>query len=390
MTENSKPKRERGSGRLWQIGRYWYIQFYNANGEQIRVSTKKEIEKEAAKILKDRLAEVRTGTHVDTRRLTYADLRRGFFDHYMTKKRKSLRWTKDKEPRLDAVTRLDNFFEGYRASAIDYDSMVEFQKKLQKEGKADATINRSIAALRCAFRIARKAGKIRVLPEFPMLTETNTRTGTLDQAKYPLLLAVLPEYLKPVLALGYHTGARAGEILRLRWEQVDFLGRVIRLNAGETKNNQGRSIPIDDELYRMLEDCYLKRPEGCPFVCNRNGRPIGDFRRVWYDRCSKLGLGRLEDRGRRRGKYSGLIFHDLRRTFITDAENAGAPRHEVMKGTGHITEATYKRYAIGSPEGQQSAMNKIQQYRAEQARIARGDGEKTGQNEVQQVALGHS
>ena len=41
----------------------------------------------------------------------------------------------------------------------------------------------------------------------------------------------------------------------------------------------------------------------------------------------------------------------------------GAPRHEVMKGTGHKTESTYKRYAIASPEGQRAAMDKIAAFR---------------------------
>ena len=363
MDTTKKPRGKRGDGRIWQIGPIWYVQYY-VNGKQIRVSSGSTKEADARKLLKLRLAQVVTGTHRDTRRLKYEDLRRGFFDDYLTKKRKSLRTTKDTgAPRLDAVTRLDGFFDGYKASRIDTDTMIEFTKKLQAEGKADATINRSLAALRRMFHIAKESRKIREMPHFPMLKESNVRKGTLKQESYPLLLAALPEYLRPVLAIGYHTGMRLGEIQGLKWEQVDFLHRMIRLNAGETKNDAAREIPLSGELYSMLEASFLKRPAGCPFVCNRDGERIGDFRRVWYDRCAMLGLGTLEDRGRRRGKYHGLIFHDLRRTFITDAEHAGAPRHEVMKGTGHKTESTYKRYAIASPEGQRAAMDKIAAFR---------------------------
>jgi integrase len=228
------------------------------------------------------------------------------------------------------------------------------------------------------FHLAKENGHIRELPHFPMLKEPPPRKGVLDQEKYPLLLASLPEYLQPVLAIGYHTGMRLGEIQRLRWEQVDFLDRIIRLNAGETKNDEAWEIPISDELYSILEQRHLKRA-GSPLVCSRSGRQIGDFRHIWYDRCSKLGLGELEKRGRRRGKYRGLIFHDLRRTFITDTEDAGAPRHEVMKGTGHKTESTYKRYAIGNREGQREAQRPIDAYRAARK------GEKSGQIEAQEA-----
>ena len=373
MEISKKLRRERGTGRIWQIGDVWYIQYY-VNGRQVRKSTGSTSETFAKKLLQKRLGEAAAGIHRDLRRLKYEDLRRGFFDEYEIKKRKSLRRSKKTgKPRLDAVTRLDGFFEGYRASAIDTDAMVEFTKKLQAEGKADATINRSLAALRRMFHLAKEAKKIREMPHFPMLKESNVRKGTLKQESYPLLLAALPEYLRPVLAIGYHTGMRLGEIQGLRWGQVDFLNRIIRLNAGETKNDEAREIPISDELYAMLEACHLKRPTGCPFVCNRDGQPIGDFRRVWYDRCSKLGLGQMEEQGRRRGKYRGLIFHDLRRTFVTDAEYAGAPRHEVMKVTGHKTESVYKRYAIDNRAQRQAAMNTIVAYR---------NGEKTGKNDA--------
>jgi integrase len=371
-----KARRERGTGRLWQIGDVWYIQYY-VNGRQVRKSSGSTSETFAKKLLQKRLGEAAAGIHRELRRLTYEDLRRGFFNDYQTRKRKSLRRSMETgKPRLDAVTRLDGFFAGYRASAIDTDAMLEFTKKLQAEAKADSTINRSLAALRRMFHLAKESKKLRELPHFPMLKEPPPRKGVLDHEKYPLLLAALPEYMKPVLAIGYHTGMRLGEIQRLKWDQIDFLNRLIRLHAGETKNGEAREIPIDDELYAMLEACHLKRPAGFPFVCSRDGRPIGDFRRVWYDRCSKLGLGHLEEQGRRRGKYRGLIFHDLRRTFITDAEHAGAPRHEVMKGTGHKTESVYKRYAITNPEGQKSAMDKIVAFRK---------GAKTGQIEVPQA-----
>ncbi len=378
-TETKKPRRERGSGRLWKIGNIWYIQYY-VNGAQRRETTRSTDEKFARKLLNRRIGEAAAGTYRELRRVTYEDLRRAFFDDYITNKRKSLRWTKDGEPRLDPVTRLDGFFSGYRASVIDAELMVKFQKKLQASGKSDATINLSLAALRKMFSIAKKNRTIREVPYFPRLKLNNVRKGTLPHDKYPELLAALPERLRPVLALGYHTGMRLGEIQRLRWEQVKFLDGVIRLDPGETKNDEGRAIPVNEELMRVLKAEYLKREPGCPLVCGRNGRAIRDFRRVWYDRCSKLGLGTLEKRpGRRRAKYRGLIFHDLRRTFITDAENSGAPRHEIMKGTGHKTESVYKRYAIGSVEGQRAATERVAAYRAAL------NGAKTGQMEVFQA-----
>ena len=55
-----------------------------------------------------------------------------------------------------------------------------------------------------------------------MLKENNVRKGFLIHDQYTLVLNALTEYLKPVLAMGYFTGMRQGEILPLRWEQVSL------------------------------------------------------------------------------------------------------------------------------------------------------------------------
>lgn len=75
--------------------------------------------------------------------------------------------------------------------------------------------------------------------------------------------------------------------------------------------------------------------------------------------------------------YTGLIFHDLRRSFITDAEHAGAPRHEVMKISGHKTESVYKRYAIENRKQRRAALATIEQFRAGQASDQGQNGDKT-------------
>jgi integrase len=72
--------------------------------------------------------------------------------------------------------------------------------------------------------------------------------------------------------------------------------------------------------------------------------------------------------------YEGLIFHDLRRTFVTDAEHSGAPRHEVMKISGHKTESIYRRYAIENRQQRRAALAQIDEYRAKKVRGQFRDG----------------
>jgi len=78
-----------------------------------------------------------------------------------------------------------------------------------------------------------------------MLEENNVRKGFLIYDQYTLVRNALTEYLKPVLAMGYFTGMRQGEILPLRWEQVSLtdsqglLFHDLRRTGGATWCAQG-------------------------------------------------------------------------------------------------------------------------------------------------------
>jgi hypothetical protein len=71
--------------------------------------------------------------------------------------------------------------------------------------------------------------------------------------------------------------------------------------------------------------------------------------------------------------YNGLLFHGLRRTFVTDAENAGTPRHEAMMPSGHKTESVYRRYAIENLKQRRAAVATIEEYGLNKFRGQNGD-----------------
>ena len=96
--------------------------------------------------------------------------------------------------------------------------------------------------------------------------------------------------LKLLFSIGYFSGMREGEILGLEWDQVKFLDGVIRLRAGETKNGEGREIPIAPQLRNLLLEQHAKHQPNCPYVCFRLDRKghavkIRGFRKAWYSAC---------------------------------------------------------------------------------------------------------
>jgi integrase len=149
------------------------------------------------------------------------------------------------------------------------------------------------------FNLAREDGKLRDIPSFPMVREATPRQGFFERPQYQKLLAELPDYLRLPLAIGYYSGMREGEILGLELNQVDFLRDVIRLRAGETKNDEGREIPIIPQLRTLLMEQHTKRQPDCPYVCFRLDRKghavkIRGFRKAWYSACVRAGLGKMD------------------------------------------------------------------------------------------------
>ena len=89
-------------------------------------------------------------------------------------------------------------------------------------GARPATINRELSRLRRGFDLALREELLDRAPVITMLEEDNIRTGFFEESDFQVLLAEAPEYLCPVLRFLYLTGWRSGEVLPLRWTQVDF------------------------------------------------------------------------------------------------------------------------------------------------------------------------
>jgi integrase len=384
----NEKRRARGDGRIFMRGNIACIQYYDARGKQIRESSESPNEKKAAKLLRTRLGEVAAGVHRDVRSVTYNSLRESYYADYETNARKSLRRDRDGKPYLDKVARLDSFFTGYRASVIDTDLIRKFIGDQQKKGLANGTVNRSISALRRMFNLAMADGTLRDVPRFPMLKEAAPRQGFLERDQYETLSRCLPDYLRLPLAIGYFTSMRLGEVLELKWDQVDFLAGEIRLLAGTTKNDEGRVVLIIPQLRTKLKEQFAKRQPACAHVCFKldskgHAVKIDSCRKAWCSACVKAGLGKMVPavdtagsagyeplrgpRSKRKVKmvYEGTIFHDLRRCGVRNLVRAGVPERVAMKISGHKTRSTFERYNITSAADISDAGKKLANFHSE-------------------------
>ncbi|MCD6487384.1 MAG: tyrosine-type recombinase/integrase [Syntrophobacterales bacterium] len=250
-----------------------------------------------------------------------------------------------------SVRHLEETFEGVRVVSITTPQINKYIEKRQSEEAANASINRELSALKRMLNLGARQTppKVDKVPYIPMLKENNIRTGFFEHEDFVTVRDALPEYLKSVITFAYNTAWRRSEILNLTWRNVDLKEGIVRLDPGETKNDEGRVVYLDAELLDMMADLQRKKAFGCPYVFHRNGNQIRDFRSAWANAFESAGI-------------SSMMFHDLRRTAIRNMIRAGIPERVAMTISGHKTRAVFDRYNIVSPEDLKEAARKRQEF----------------------------
>jgi integrase len=117
------------------------------------------------------------------------------------------------------------------------------------EGVTNATTNRELAALKRMLNIGvrQTPPKVDRVPYVPTIKENNTRKSFFEHGDF-LALRDVPSYLKGFVTFAYKTGWRVPEVTGLTWSHVDLENSIVRPEAGETKNDEPRTVYLDDEI----------------------------------------------------------------------------------------------------------------------------------------------
>jgi integrase len=316
---------------------YW-VSYYR-DGKQFRESTEKTSLVEARRFLAGKEGDIAKGIPVTPKmgKMKFSELAADVVNDYRVNAKRSI---EDLETRFE--DHILPFFGEARASAITTVEIRKYVDRRQEEGAENATINRELAAIKRAFSLASQAGRIAMKPYIPMLKENNVRTGFFEREQFDSICKHFSNDVEPMLRFAYITGWRIpSEVETLQWPQVDFQAGRVRLEPGTTKNDEGREFPFTAELRALLgtqkakADALKKKGIICPYVFNRKGKPIKEFRRTWKRACKAAGI-------------PGRIPHDFRRTAVRNLVRAGIPERVAMKMTGHKTRSVFERYNIVS------------------------------------------
>jgi integrase len=345
-----------GVGTVYLRGNVWWIK-YSFRGKRVRESSKSTRESDAIKLLRKRIEEVGKGRRrdpVSENKVRMSALFDALAADYKANGRRSAATLGFR------LLPLREAFGQDRALDVTAARVARYRDDRLGDGKARATVNRELAALRRAFALAVEREQLSTVPPIKLLAEDNARQGFVTRTEFEGVVAALPDYLRDAARFGYLTGWRRGEIITLEWRDVDLDGGRITLRREESKNKRPRTVPFSvgggagifvfgalGELVARRVKARTTAGDGARFVFHREGHRLRDFRGAWESACKTA-------------ERPGLLFHDLRRSAVRNLVDAGVDQRVAMEITGHQTITVFQRYRIVSDDDVRKALERTQ------------------------------
>lgn len=319
-------------------GTTYYI-VYSVNGRR-KTETIGKDKKLAEKVLHKRLTEIAENKYLDVRKeekIKFED----FADQYLELHCKPNNKTWETSDQIK-IGNLKKYFSGkylFEIMSID----VEKYKSERIKKLAPATVNRDLACLKSMFNRAIEWKKTNSNPvqQVKLFKENNQRLRFLEKGQIIKLLNNCSKHLKPIVTVALHTGMRKGEILNLKWRDVDFRRDTIQLL--NTKNGEKRDIPMNKEVKSTLIG-VRKHPDSPYIFCNKQGEPYGDIKKSFFTVLEKSNI-------------LSFHFHDLRHTFASHLVMSGIDLNTVRELLGHKSIQMTLRYSHLSPDHKKRAVD---------------------------------
>lgn len=263
------------------------------------------------------------------------------------------------------VRHLERHFGQKGIDRISADDVAAYMRAKQGEGLAPKTVSNHVAFAHGLFGFAVKRGWTRTNPvagvDRPRPDGADPDIRYLDQPELEAVLRAVPDdalgAMEGVVYLAAAmTGARQGELLALRWRDVDWPAGLVRVRRNYTRGRWGtpksrrssRAVPMADrlagELDRHFQRSAFQGEEDLVFAHPVLGTVLdaSKLRKRFGEAAARAGVRPVR-------------FHDLRHTFGTRMAAAGAPLRAIQEWMGHRDYKTTLIYADYAPDPSQGA-----------------------------------
>jgi integrase len=345
-------------------GNSYQIDYLDPNGKRVRLSFHKK--KDAVAELGKRVSLIAEKRYLDVKKdykSTFKELMGKYEENYQDQK-------SYKSSKGCYFGNFKTYFgEDTRLANIRYVHFETYcnhlKKKLTRLGRIrkESSVNREMSCLRHMFA---KAAEWEMIERNPfekgkslLMKENNKRMRYLSEDEIDRLLEACQsrKHLHRIVMCALHTGMRRAEILKLKWNQV----RDGFIYLRETKTNESRQIPINDQLAMVFKEIRKEQGLSSEYVFTykpnawklfEKGKAAGHIKERPLHRIERGFYAALEKAG-----IEDFRFHDLRHTFASHLIMKGASLKEVQELLGHKDIKMTMRYAHLSQENKKKAIN---------------------------------
>jgi integrase len=316
----------------------WYVSFVDAEGfrrkQKVEAYTRTQALTQLAamktKAQKERVLGVKHASDITTEELLAR-----FKRHQKTHLRPTT------FQRLDGILKILKANLPERAKDIKRKDIADFVAT-RTTCVAPGTVHKEMATLKHALRLAVEWDLLHENPaqgvRLPKIPEGRTRY--LSPSELKAVLEKAAEWMRAPIALAAFTGMRRGELLGLKWMDVDLPNRRVYLR--ETKNGSLRVLALNDLALMVIESLPKGEPSSL-MLAGVDGQKLSVYtRRVFED----LGI-------------RDASFHSLRHTAASWLVMQGVDLYAVGQLLGHRTPRMTQRYAHLSPQYMAGAVAKL-------------------------------
>jgi integrase len=176
------------------------------------------------------------------------------------------------------------------------------------------------------------------------LPENNLKIHTVSEAEEAKLISCCSPYLQDLVIFAINTGLRLGDILSLKWEEVDLDNATV--NKVAQKTQRALHLPLNASALAVVRGWQGIRKSEFVFYNPETGGPWKDLWLGMRKACKKAGL---ED----------ITWHTFRHTFATRLLRAGASIMTVKTLLGHSSVKVTERYLHETMEDSRTAVDRL-------------------------------